>query len=129
MADALSNYAENKLLDHLLGTAAFTMPAQVYLAAYTTDPTDADTGTEVAGGGYARVAVDFNAAVSGEAEPTAVVEFPEASAGWGTITHVALRDAAEGGNPLLHGALETSKKIEAGDVLRLKAEDLVSALS
>lgn len=129
MADALSNYAENKLLDHLLGTAAFTMPAQVYIAAYKSDPTDADTGTEVAGGGYTRVAVDFNAAASGEAVPTAVVEFPEASAEWGTITHIALRDAAEGGNQLLHGALEASKKIEAGDVLRLTAEDLAAALS
>jgi hypothetical protein len=34
MADNLSLYAENKLLDHLLGTAAFTMPAQVYLVLY-----------------------------------------------------------------------------------------------
>lgn len=49
----LSNYLENKLIDHVLRNTAYTPPATVYLALYTTDPTDADSGTEVSGGGTA----------------------------------------------------------------------------
>jgi len=41
---SLSNYGETAAL-----TALFS--GTLYLALYTTDPTDADTGTEVSGGG------------------------------------------------------------------------------
>jgi hypothetical protein len=126
---ALSNYAENKLLDHLLGTVAFTMPTQVHLALYTSDPTDADSGTEVSGGSYARQAVDFDAASGGATDLTADVTFPQASANWGTITHVGLRDAATGGNLLMHGALAASKVIDSGDTFRIAAADLDVALA
>jgi len=94
---ALSDYLENKLLDHALGTAAYTMPT-VYVALYTSDPTDADTGTEVSGGGYARQTVTFNAASGGSASNAGDITFPQATADWGTITHIGLRDAATGGN-------------------------------
>lgn len=126
---ALSDYAENELLDHLLGTGAFTMPTQVYVAAFTTDPTDAGSGTEVSGGSYARVAVDFNAAASGAANPTGDVTFPEATASWGTVTHAALMDAATAGNMLMHGALAAPKAIDTGDTLRIPAADLDVSLA
>ena len=51
---ALSDYLENELLDHALGTGSFTAPTNVYLSLYTTDPTDADTGNELSGNGYSR---------------------------------------------------------------------------
>ena len=49
-----SNFMENKIIDHMLRNQAYTPPATVYVALYTSDPTDADTGTEVSGGSYAR---------------------------------------------------------------------------
>lgn len=125
----LSDYAENKLLDHLLGTTAYTMPTQVYVALYTTATDDASGGTEVTGGAYARVAVDFAAAVAGAANPTADVLFPEASANWGLVTHCGLMDAPTGGNRLMHGALVASKQIDLGDTFRIPLADLDTALA
>jgi hypothetical protein len=127
----LSDYAENKLLDHLLGTASFTMPTQVYAALYTTATDDATGGTEVTNAGaYARMAVDFAAAAAGAANPTADVTFPEANANWGTVTHIALTDSAThgGGNRLMHGALTASKQIDLGDTFRIPLADLDVAL-
>jgi hypothetical protein len=99
----LSNYAENKLLDHLLGLAAFTMPTPVYLAAFTavTDA-EAGTGTEVTGGSYARVAITslMSAAVDGNSSNAGVINFPTATANWGTPTHFGIFDAAAAGNAL-----------------------------
>ncbi len=43
----MSNYLENALINVTLRATAYTAPTTVYLALYTSDPTDADTGTEV----------------------------------------------------------------------------------
>ena len=43
---AMSDYLERKLLDHTLGTAAYTHPSQAYLALHTADPTAACRGLE-----------------------------------------------------------------------------------
>ncbi len=126
---SLSNYSEAKLGDHLLGTTSFTMPAQVYCAAHTADPTDAGSGAEVSTGGgslYARVAVDFNAMSSGATNPTADVVFPTAGASWGTVTHIALWDnaTAGAGNMLAHGPLAVPQAIGTGQIFRMLAADL-----
>ena len=125
----LSDYSENKLLDHLLGTASFTMPSQVYLGLYTSATTDAGGGTEVTGGAYARLPVDFDAAAGGATDLTADATFTQASANWGTITHIALLDAVTGGNMLMHGPLVTSKQIDSGDTFRMPAADLDASLT
>lgn len=126
---ALSDYLENELLDHALGTGAFTAPAGVYVALFTSDPTDAGTGTEVSGGSYARQSVAFAAASAGATSNSATVTFPTATANWGTVTHVGLFDAASAGNLLMHGALSASKTINNGDVFEILAGDLDVSLS
>ena len=65
MAGSASNYLENKLIDHSLGTTTFTKPTTVYAALYTVAPSDSSAGTEVTGGSYARQAITFSAASSG----------------------------------------------------------------
>lgn len=110
-----SNYLENKLLDHMLGTAAFTMPAQVYVGLFTAAPSDAGGGTEASGGSYARQPADFDAAASGQAQNDGVITFPQATANWGTLTHWALFDAVSGGNMLHSGALDASRTINDTD--------------
>jgi len=107
----LSNYLENEILDHILGTGAFTMPASVWVALFTTNPTDADTGTELSGAGYARQPITFEAAVAGAAGNDALVEFGPATASWGTITHIGIYDAVTGGNLLLHGTLAVPRVV------------------
>lgn len=117
---AASDYLENKILDHILGGVDFTRPATVHFAFFTIAPTDAGGGTEVTGGGYARVAVtnnstNFPTASGGSKSNGTAIVFPTASAGWGTVSHYGVFDAASGGNLLFHGALSAAKLVETGD--------------
>jgi len=121
---AFSTYLADEVLDHTLGTAAYTSPT-VYLALFTTNPTAAGTGDEVAllddtdPTGYGREAITFNAASSQEADNDGDVEFGPALFAWGTITHVGLYDASTAGNLLYFGELTTPKTVGVGDSLKL----------
>jgi hypothetical protein len=124
---AASNYLENKVLDHFLGTASTTAPSAVYLALFTSDPTDAGSGTEVStvGTNYARQTITFSSASGGTTSNSAAVEFSQATgSGFGTVTHFGIYDASSAGNLLFHGALTTSKTIDAGDVFKISSTNL-----
>jgi len=125
---SISNYLEEKIINHFLRGTAAASPATVYLALYTTDPTDADTGTEVTGGAYVRLPITLTAPVNGVTKNAADVEFAVATANWGTVTHAGVRDAAEGGNLLLHGQLNLNKAIGIGDQFRVPANQLTFTL-
>lgn len=126
---ALSDYLENALLNHVLRNTPYTPPAAVYIALYTSDPTDADTGTEVSGGAYARQPVTFSAPVNGVVSNTSDIVFPVATSNWGIITHIGLRDAAMGGNLLFHAPLAEPKQIQSGDQFIIKAGNLQVSIS
>lgn len=126
---AISDYAENELLDHVLGTGSYTMPSQVYLSLYTSNPTDADTGNEVSGDGYAREAIDFGAASGGTASNTAAITFTANGGDWGTITHIGLHDASTSGNLLWHGSLNSSRIVNDGDELEFAIGDVTVTLA
>lgn len=119
MAMQISNYLSAALLNAALRNTAFTPPATVYVALYTSDPTAADTGTEVSGGAYARQAVTFGApALVGGQQTAAIsadIEFPIATAEWGLVTHIGLRTAATGGSLLWTKALDNPRTIQVGD--------------
>ena len=119
-----TDFMENKIIDHMLRNQAYTPPATVYVALFTTATTDAGGGTEVSGGAYARQAVTLSAASGGASENSADITFPQATADWGTITHVALMDALTGGNMLMHTALDASKTVNNGDTFKINAGDL-----
>lgn len=103
MAGSMSDYAENKLLDHLLGKTSFTMPANVYAALCTTVPTDASTGAtlvEATYTGYARkqiAAGDLNAASAGVVTNANPITFAACTAGSSTVVGVAIVDNATTG--------------------------------
>ena len=120
---SFSNFLETEILDHVFGGNAYTAPSTMYLALYTATPSDTGGGTEVSGGSYARQEVAFT--VSGDtATSSAVVEFPTATASWGTITQVGVFDASTGGNLMAYADLSVSKTIDSGDVFRVPAGDL-----
>jgi len=116
-----TDFMENKIIDHMLRAQAYTPPATVYLALFTTPTNDAGGGTEVSGGAYARQAVTLDAAEDGASENSAEITFPTATADWGTITHVALMDALTGGNMLMHTPLDDSKEVNNGDTFKMNA--------
>lgn len=138
---ALSDFAENKLIDFLFrgqalgitgaSAAAGTGPSTIYVALYTTAPTDSTAGTEVSGGSYARVAVTSSLAnwagtqgagtttastgTSGTTSNNNAITFPSPTANWGVIVAAGLLDAATGGNLLAYGALTANKTVNNGD--------------
>lgn len=126
-----SDYLENKFIDFLFRGQAFTAPANIYVGLLTAAPSDSGGGTEVSGGGYARVAVSGTLAnwagtqaagsstvstgTGGQTSNNGSINFPAPTANWGTITHFALYDATSSGNLLYWGALTSSKTVNNGD--------------
>jgi len=124
---SMSNYLENKVLDHIFGKSSYTPPT-IYVGLSTADPLDDGSGlAEPSGGSYARVetaASDWSAASDGTISNAGEIAFPQATGDWGTITHFALFDAATSGNMLYHGSLTTSKNPTSGDTASFAAGDL-----
>ena len=120
-----SDYLEDKVLDHVFGGVAYTQPAK-HVALYTVAPTDTGGGTEVTGGSYARQTGAFT--VSGTnpttASNSAAIEYPTATANYGTVVAVGILDASSGGNLLAYANLDTSKSVTTGDVFRFDTGDL-----
>ena len=127
----MSDYLENQLRDHIFRTASFTKPTVLAVALFTAAPSDAGGGTEVSGGGYARVLrnpLDANwtaaSAVDGLTDNAADITFPAATAPWGTITHIGIFDAATAGNLLFWAPLAASKTVNTGDTFYIPAGSL-----
>lgn len=133
---AATDYLEAEVLDHVLGkgTRDFTSPANLYVALFTTATADDGTGTEIGSGvNYSRQSADFGAASTAAGVTTALttadIEFgPATTSNWGTVTHLAIFDAATGGNMLFHGALSVSKTITVDDSLRIGTGNLTIEL-
>lgn len=118
---SMTNFLELELLDHALGVASYTAPSSVFLALFTTAPSDAGGGTEVSGNGYARQETAFDVAATGATANAALETFAASGGNWGTITHFAIFDAVTTGNMLFWGALTASKVIDDGDTLEFIA--------
>lgn len=126
---AMSNYLEAALINAVLRNTSYTSPTTVYVGLFTSDPTDAGSGTEVSGGSYARKAMAFSSPSGGATSNSSAVEFDQATASWGTVTHFGLFDASSSGNLLLHGALTTSKTIDEGDVFKFASSALTATFA
>lgn len=125
---SFTNDAETRTLQWLFTTGSPTRPTAWYIGLFTAAPGEAGGGTEVSGGSYVRMAVTLS--VSGDtATNSAAVEWPTASASWGTVTHIAIFDALTTGNMLSYATLTASKTIASGDVLRIPANSLTITLN
>ena len=120
----MSNYLENALINATLRNTSYTSPTTIYVALYTSDPTDANTGTEVTGGSYVRTSVTFGAPSDGASLSNADCTFPQATGSWGTVGWIGLMDASTSGNLLYHTALDASKTIDTGDIFKIASGSL-----
>jgi len=125
----MSNYLENALINGTLRATNYTAPTTVYVGLYTSDPTDAKTGTEVSGGSYSRTVVTFAAPSNGVTTNNAAVEFPQATADWGTVGWIGILDASTIGNLLYHTPLDISKVISSGDIFKIAIGSLSVTLA
>lgn len=131
---SFTDYLEDKILDHVFGGTAYTAPTTLYVGLHTSASSDSAAGTEVSGGSYARQTASFT--VSGttptEATTGAAIEFPTATASWGTVTYAGVYDALTGGNLLAYAELTDPsdfttalpKAIDTGDIFRISAGNL-----
>jgi hypothetical protein len=126
---AMSNYLENALINATLRNTSYTTPSTVYVGLYTSDPTDANTDTEVSGGSYARKAATFGAPSDGVSTISSAIEFDQATDSWGTVAYFGILDASTSGNLLYHGALTASKTIDTGDVFKFATSALTVTLA
>lgn len=139
---AFSDYSSKKILDHMFANGRAQTwsapPSTLYLGLFTSSDGLANNTVgiqdEVSGGSYAREALNgttnyFREASGFEAVLHADVDWPVATADWGTITHAAVLDAASGGNVILWSPLTTSKLIETNDIMGILATDLVASLA
>ena len=125
----MSNFLENALINATLRNTTYTSVATVYVSLWTSDPTDAGSGTEVSGGSYARTAVTFGAPSNGVTTNNADVTFPTATASWGTVGWIGINDAVTSGNLLYHTALDTAKAIDSGDIFKIASGNLSVTLA
>ena len=124
-----SDYVENQILNCYLNQTNITAPTNIYVGLHTADPTDAGSGAEVSGNGYARVEITdkFGTAsgtggsVSSNADITG---FTASGGNWGTVSHIGIWDASTSGNLLFHTALDSSATVNDGDSFQISSGNL-----
>lgn len=123
---ALSDHAENLLLNWLMTADSVTRPTAWYVALYTAAPSDSGGGTELSGNGYSRQAIAVNTATGtgGTTSNNANITFTASGGDWGDVTHIGIHDASTGGNLLWHGAMSASKNIADGDTLQFNTGNI-----
>src|SRR5688572_27549700 len=116
----MSDYLENKLIDHIFRNRSFSVPSTIYVGLLTAAPNDAGGGTEVSGGSYARVQVGpsdsawkstqgtttgvASSGTGGQTMNGSAITFPAPTGNWGQVTHFGIYDASSAGNLLFHAA-------------------------
>lgn len=114
---AITIYASNRNIDYNFGNTSYSPPTTYYFGLSTTAINFNGTGaTEPSGGSYARVAftnnkTNWNNASNGELTNAVVIQFPESTASWGTVTHVFMSDASSAGNIWWYDVLTPSRSI------------------
>lgn len=139
-----TNYTRNKLIDHVHRNVSWTPPTTHYIALVTTTPNAATPGTEVTGSGYVRQAIALSATsmaatnadasvtnpssgTTGKTSNNAIVDWGNAGAAWGTLTHYEIWDSLTGGNRLFFGPLvdatgtPTPRAVSSGDPVSFPA--------
>jgi len=125
-----SDALENLFIDHLFRSTKWVAPTALWVALFTTAPSDAGGGTEVVGGGYGRVNLpptDTNWAatqggtsgvsngVGGLTTNVVAVTFPAPSSDWGPVGWFGIFTASTGGTMLIWDALQAPRTILNGD--------------
>ncbi len=127
MADNLSNTAENRVVDWLMGTATTAPTTPLKVALVTANGSDTAAGTEVAGGSYARKNLTVAAAVNGATSNSADLVWTGMPAA--TVVGVEVWDNAGTPVRLWYGPLAASRTVASGDELRIPAGSLTFSVS
>lgn len=131
-----TTHFNHKALNLMFGRTAYpSKPSTLYFALFTVAPTALGGGTEVTGGGYARkgmAANSTNFAVISSTSPmvnSVAIQWPLASADWGTVVAWGVYDAATAGNLLFYDALATTPLIVSGQRASIAASGVSITMS
>jgi len=144
MSDAMSDYLEGEIIDHLFRAGTFAKPSAIYVGLiryYEASKIESLTGTTIttakelgAGAhtpaGYVRMAVTQNddnwsaATTGGATSNSSDITFPTSTSDWGHISGVFIVDHLTAGNLLLHGSLTVPRDVKSGDIFKFNAGDL-----
>ena len=129
-----SDYTAQATINYWLLGSAMPTVSNRYLAVFTADPKDNNSGAanEVSGAWYARQLANAWAAPTSNIDGTSgtvtsnsnQISFAAVTGSAVTVTHWGLYDTLTGGNLLYSGALTTSKTLNVSDVLTLAAAQL-----
>ena len=123
-----SNYLEEAILNYFFRNQVVAQPTAVYVALYINDPTDADTGTEISGGGYSRKQVTFGAPAQvgdkGVISNNGKIEFDIATTDWGNVAYWTVRTAATAGYQLCHGSFSRVENVLSGNRFTIEVGNL-----
>ena len=132
---AFSDHLESALITATLRGGTYT-GGSVYVALFTSDPTDAGTGAELADSGYVRqrahtsVASDgFTVPSNGSTSNTRNLIFPAIVDSQKTVTHWGIFDSQNSGNLLYHAPMLNPKTLDPTDVLSFPIGSLIITLA
>ena len=134
MANSLSNYSENLILNSLFGGVTLNPPSSLYFGLSTTSIDEIGNGIlEPVGNGYTRVTVannttSFPTTSTSQKSNGISISFPQSSGAWGTIIDFFVSDSLSGGNILCYGTLSTPKDVTSGDILSFGMGNLTISL-
>lgn len=121
---AVSNYAETKMLNHMLRDDTFTKLSTIYAALHGSDPNDTGVTGEFDGTGYGRVAISvsdsswtepFESGDETRIENENTITFPSVLGNWGAYTHAGFWDSLTGGNLLYAMPFDIVRTVNQGD--------------
>ena len=131
MAGGLGNFWSQAVLDYLLGGTVPSLPGTWYAALFSVTPSDSSGGTELAGSGYARIALTNNATnfpassvvsnVATKVTGTTITWGPASGSNWAQAVAVGFFDAASSGHLGWWGPLGTPVTVNVGQSLQILA--------
>lgn len=125
---ALTNGSANLVLNFLMTANAVTRPTTLYVAVGTGSSASGLSG-EPSGNGYSRQIAAFTVSGTSSTNSATITFGPCTGSAWGTLSDVAIFDAATAGNCIWRGPLAASKTVAVGDSLQIAASGLSVSLS
>lgn len=135
MASGKSIVQVSKILNAEYNATAYSSPATLYMALWTTTLTSASTGssgTECSYTSYARVAVTANttnfpaSAAGSNIQNATAITFPANTGSLNTATFFAICDASTAGNIIMFGSI-TSTAVNPGDTPQVAVNGLTAS--
>ncbi len=124
---AMTDYLEDRFLNHFFRATASSTIATVYLGLFTANPGETGGGTEATSGSYARHSIAFDAP-SGGAIANQLCTFTTASADWSSAANITgwmIFDASTSGNGLVYGTFTTAQPVLSGNTFSVPAGNLI----